>query len=476
MSTKTGTSTQSAPTTIVRVVIAKDTMTAMMAISKPPPGASEATMDDVKKAIERVGLVHGIDQEAIERALVKREWDTPVRIAEGTRPVKGKDATFEYTFEKERDNTPKEDDNGHIDYRSLSFIQNVKEGQVLIKKTPPTEGDDGTNVKGNPVKAAKGRDLPIQSGKNTKVSEDGLSLIATASGSIVLTRDGISVNDVTAIRGDIDMRVGNIDCAGSVTVDGQIKTGFHVNVGGNLDVRGSVEDCYIDCQGNIIIKGGCFGKGEGRIKAQGDIVLKFAEGQVIESESSVTVGGQLLNCHVTAKERIDVCGRKGFIIGGAIHAGKEIRASVAGSDTGTTTNLYVAYDAELMSEYEHITQEITRVQADIERVKKTLYSLYRLQTDGKLDDSKAAILKKLEEFQASVPEALKSLEETKASLEERMKEFDDAQIIIKDTIFPGVVVHFGPVYREFTDIQKSCKLTLEGNRVMVSAWNGDDSD
>jgi len=462
------TSTETTKASPVRVVIAKDSMAAMMAITKPPTGGAEATMDNVKEAIKRVGLVHGIDWDAIENALAKQEWDTPVKIAAGTKPVKGNDATFEYTFETARNNSPEEDEDGRIDYRSLNFIQNVEEGQVLVVKTPPTDGIDGTSVKGTPVKAAGGRDLPFQSGKNTKISEDGLSLIATASGSIVLTRDGLSVNDVTSIRGDVDMKVGNIDCAGSVTVDGKINAGFHVDVGGNLDVRGNVHDCFINCKGNIIIKGGCYGKGEGKITAKGDIVLKYAEGIVIESEGNVTVGGELLNCQVTAGDKVDVCGKKGIIVGGAVYAGKEIKASNVGSDAGTISDIYVAYDADMMREYKETTQETDRVNADLQRVKKTLYELYRLQGDGKLDSNREDILKKLEEFQASVPNALQKLDETKKRLEARMREFQDAQIIIEDTIYPGVVVHFGVIYREFTDLQQTCKLTLEGNRVMVS--------
>lgn len=473
MTTTPKTSNEVLKASTVRVVLAKDGMTAMMALSKPQRGESEAGLDEVKAAIDAAGIVHGVSWEDVDKALGEREWDTPIRIAVGTRAQKGNDATFEYSFETERDQAPEEDEDGRIDYRSLNFIQNVEKDQELVRKTPPTDGIDGTSVRGTPVKAAAGRDLPFQSGKNTLVSEDGLTLLATACGSIVLTRNGISVNDVTSIQGDVDMSVGNIDCAGSVTVGGEIKAGFHVDVGGNLDVRGNVQDSFINCRGNILIKGGCFGKGEGKIQAQGDIVIKYAEGLVIEAGNNLTVGGELLNCQVTAGEKVDVCGKKGTIVGGKVCAGKEIRVSVAGSEAGTTTELYVAYDAETEKEYRETIVEIERVNADLQRVKKTLYGLYRLQGDGKLQDSQQGVLNKLEEFQAGVPDALKALEKNKAQIEERMREFEDAHIIIKDTLHAGVVAHFGPIYREFTDSQKRCKLTLEGNRIMVSEWKED---
>ncbi|MEA2031753.1 MAG: FapA family protein [candidate division Zixibacteria bacterium] len=476
MSPSSENSTESVQSTAVRIKVAKDSMSAMMVIGKPPPESREPAMDDVKDAIERAGVIYGIDWDVVQKALDDKEWDTPVCIADGTKPVKGVNTVFEYTFETERNNAPEEDEDGHIDYRSLNFIQNVNEGDVLARKTPPTKGVDGTSVKGSPVKAPNGKEIPFLSGKGTKISEDELSLIAAASGSVVMTRNSLSVDEVTNIKGDVDMSVGNIDSVGSVSIKGDVKAGFQLKVGGNLDINGNVEDCNIDCGGNIIIKGGCFGKGDGNIKAKGDIVIKYAEGQVIVSGGNVTVGGELLNCNVTAFERVDVCGKKGTIVGGAVYAGKEIRVPFVGSDAGTVTNLYVGYDAELADEYNEINNQIERINVDSERVKKTLYQLYRLQTDGQLDSGKKKVLEKLEAFRSGVPEELKSLEAGKVELEERMGELKDAKIVVENTIYNGAFVHFGIVYRDFPDSVKSCKATLEGNQVMLSALEDDDTD
>jgi len=271
------------------------------------------------------------------------------------------------------------------------------------------------------------------------------------------------------IDGDVDFSVGNIDCNGSVRVKGNVQAGFKLNVGGNLEVGGNVQDCYINCRGNILVKGGCFGKGEGSIHADGDVVVKYAEGQRISSGNDVTVGGELLNCHVTAKERVWVKGKKGKIIGGRTNAGKEIRASVIGSEAGTPTTVTVAFDPVLMWEYNTV-YEIRRLETNQERVKQSIYELYMLYLDSKLPPAKVAELRKLEEFWSNLSQAMKTLHTHKAEIEEKLKQFKHAVIIAEDTMYDGVEAHFGIVYRQITKTRKQCKLTLEESRIIFSEY------
>lgn len=460
---------------LVRVVITRDNMAAMMALVNPEQLGHTITLDDIKEEIERIGVVHGLDWNAVQTALDSGQYETPTRIAVGTPARKGKDATFEYAFETDAQHSPIESDDGRIDYRSINFIQNVREGTVLVRKTPPTEGEDGCGVNGKIIPGSRGRDIPFKQGKNTKVSDDGLTLMASASGAVVFSRGAVSVNDVTSIQGDVDMAVGNLNCIGSVRVGGEIKAGFVLNVGGNLEVAGNVADCTINCEGNILIKGGCYGKGAGQIKADGDVVVKYAEGMTMVAGNDLVAGEELLNCRVTAKERVVVKSRKGKIIGGEINAGKEIRVPTAGNEAGTATVLRVGYDAELMREFRGTCSEIGRIEKDLARVKTTLVAMYKLQLNGTLDAQRQEALIKLEEFQASAPKELERLIEKRGMLDAKLKEVADAQIIVEDKLYHGVAAHFGTIYREFTESQQRCRITLENGRVILSEWRPEKS-
>ena len=454
----------------VKVVVTKDKMAAMMVICKPEKGQTPPEIDYIKSAIANAGVVNGINWEIVENALSSRKWDTPVKIAVGEKSTKGEDADFTYTFDTERNFTPKEDKEGRIDYRSLEFIRNIEKGKVLVTKTPPTDGIDGVNVLGEKITAPRGRDFPFLNGINTSVSEDGLSLVASTGGSIVFTRGNISVNEITTISGDVDMSVGNIDCSGTVKISGNVKAGFKLNIGGNLEIGGNIEDCDINCDGNILIKGGGFGSGQGKIKANGDVIIKYAEGLNITSENGNVISvGELLNCKVRAKENVVVKSQNGKIIGGIIIAGREISASIIGCDTGTKTRLYVGCDDEMLNNYKHTNEEIERIEGDIIRVKKALYELYRLKGDGLLDAEKENTLIKLKEFLEDAPNANNTLNRTKTEIETRMKDLEDASIIVNTTLYPGVEVHIGLVYREILSTFESCRLSIGAGKVALSA-------
>jgi uncharacterized protein (DUF342 family) len=448
-------------------------MAASMLLRAPQEGDAPLTVDEVLKAIEQESVVFGIDRAAVEKAVANDEFNTPIQVAVGRKPEAGSHAKFECHFDTAQVHTPKQDENGHFDYRDISFIQNAEEGQVLVTKVPPTQGKPGMSVRGREIKAIDGRDLPFKQGKNTKVSEDGLELLATANGAIQFRNGQVSVLDVIVIQGNVDHNVGNIDCRGSVRVAGHVKAGFNLKIDGDLEVNGNMEDCDVDVGGNIYVKGGFFGNGKGVMKAGGDITVKFAEGQNMVAGNEIQVGGEIMNCQVVAGERIWVKGHRGKIVGGNVSAGKEIRTAILGSGAGTVTCATVACDQQLMAAYYRIGKEQQRLRDDNQRIKEALYVLYRLQMDDKLPPEKQTTLTQLEALQKEIPLSLEDLENQKAEIEQAMSEVKDARIIVEDTLYPGVKACFGLVNRQIVNHQRRCKLTLEGNKILTSDFKGD---
>jgi hypothetical protein len=457
----------------VTTTISKDSMSASVLLRAPQEDEPGITSDEILEELDRAGVIFGIDRAAIQEAVENQRYNTPLKVASGRKPQKGVNASFVYHFDTSDTLKPKEDEDGHIDYKDINFIQNTEKGALLVTKVPATRGQPGMSVLGKEIKGPNGRDLQFKHGSNTEVSEDGLELHATASGAIQFQHGKVSVSDVITIKGDVDHNVGNIDCRGSVRVTGDVKAGFNMKLDGDLEVNGNVEDCNIDVGGHVYVKGGFFGEGAGVMRAGGDITVKFAEGQKMISDNVITVGGEIINCQVIAKERVMVKGRKGTIIGGEIGAGQEIRAAVVGSDAGTATHLTVAYDHKLMTKHNHITREMQRLADDEVRIKEALVSLYRLQMDRELNPKQKAAMAKLEQFKKDLPGNLASLQRQKEELEEEMKQYKDARIIVESIIYPGVKAQFGIVYRDINEEKERCKLTLDNNKVMISEFQGD---
>ncbi|MBK7140739.1 MAG: DUF342 domain-containing protein [bacterium] len=451
-----------------RVTISKDSMTALMVIYPPNEGEPPLTLEEITIDLGKAGVTFGIKTEMIETALANKTYNTPMIVAQGNAPIKGESSRFEYKFDPANNHSPNVDGRGHIDYKDIHFIQNAEANQVLATRTLPTDGVPGMTVTGKEVSGAAGRELPFRHGANTKVSDDGLSLLASVPGAIVYRHGEISVKDTMLISGDVDHNVGNLDCRGSLKVTGDIKAGFNITVDGDLEVNGNVEDSTVTVKGNIMVKGGFFGNGSGKMYADGNITLKFAEGQHLVCGGDLTIGGELINCQATARGSVVVKGKHGKIVGGETRAVKEVRASVLGSDAGTLTILRVAYNSELMQRHFEINKELTRLRTDSQRVKEALYGLYRLQMDGKLGADRLAALKKLEAFQQDFPANMEALEKQRVEVEAKLQELRDARVVAEELLFTGVKAYFGLIYREIVEDLRECKLLLEGHQIVMS--------
>jgi len=451
----------------VRIVISNDKLTASVSLASPEPHESPVPVEEVAAALSAAGVVYGVDPTAIERILANPEYGTPMIVASGDPVKKGSDAILEYLFETVHEIKPTVDEDGRIDYRDMNFIRNIEKGAVLIRKTPAIEGVPGKGVDGSVITAPRGRDFPFKHGENTKVSEDGLELVATASGAIVFQHGQVTVKDLAVISGDVDFNVGNVECLGSVRITGTVRSGFKVKAGGNIEIMGDVENGVIEAVGDVLVKGGCRGTEAGSITAGGDVIIKYAEGQKITAGNDVIVGGELINCQVSAKDNVWVKGRIGKIVGGEVRAGKQVKASVFGSDAGAVTVLRVACDDDLLKKYNHAEKEVDRLQADSERVKESLVVLYRLQMDGKLDAAREAALNKLENFQKGLPDAIKKLKQEKVEIAEKLKEFKDSSVVADKIMYPGVRVHFGIIYKDIDEEIRTRKFVMAGNQIVL---------
>lgn len=457
----------------VAVTISKNFMTASVLLRAPQDEDDAITVEEVMQELAHNDVVFGIDEDAITAAVTNCEYNTPIKVASGRMAERGADSSFIYHFDTSQDLKPKEDEDGLINYKDINFIQNAEKGAMLVTKVPPTPSKPGMTVRGKEIQGPDGRNIPFNNGINTEISDDELSLVATGAGAIQFQFGKVSVMDVITIKGDVDYTVGNLDCRGSVHVTGGVKAGFKLVIDGDLEVNGNVEDADIHVKGNIMIKGGCFGDREGIMEAGGDITVKFAESQRLVAGRNIMVGGEIVNCHVEAGDKVLVKGHRGKIIGGRVRARCEIRASVLGSEAGTATELQVAYDPELMGQYHQVVKEKLRIQEDGERVKEALYVLYRIQMEGKLPPEKQAALDKLELFQKELPQNLANLEKQKAEIEKSLADYHEATIICTGILYSGVKASFGIVYREIVERKERCKLGLEAGKVLISEYRGD---
>ncbi|MDL2248748.1 FapA family protein, partial [Tyzzerella sp. OttesenSCG-928-J15] len=234
------------------VSFSADKTEAYISFSEPRNAGSMLTPDKIKKIIEENNVVHGIDEELVNKIMQgPRVYDHLYTIAKGQKSVDGKNGEIEYLFNfSKKSLSPKMNADGTVDYRNLNLIEMVEKGQVVARAIPPTEGQRGINVFGKEIAANDGRPAPsFPKGKNVVVSGDGAELIAEATGQIVMVNGSVSISEILEIKGNVDNSTGNIDFNGSVVVNGSVIQGFRITCLGNIEVKGSVEGAEIECPG-----------------------------------------------------------------------------------------------------------------------------------------------------------------------------------------------------------------------------------
>lgn len=447
------------------VTVSPNKLTAEVRLSPPAENQPPVSADDIKTCLGEKNIIFGIDDDAIENLVADPVYDQKTVIARGIDPISGKDARLNFNFETVQTLSPKEDEDGRIDYKDINFVQRAEEGQVLVEKIPATKGTPGTDVFGKPVSALSGSDVRLPAGINTSVSDDGLTLLAAVEGSIVYANKHININKIHTIGGNVCIKTGNIEHNGSLIIRGMVESGFEVKARGDVEIFKNVADARVITQGNIMVKGGFSGNHNGLLQALGNIHCKYVDDQVVISGDTVEIGGEAYNSLITGRKRVIVKGSKGRIVGGKIMAGDEIRATCLGSDAGTRTELLVAYNPDLMRKYHGVIDELKRLEDNVERVKEGLYIFYRQQMDGELPPGKLAALKRLEEFNKDLPIRREELLGEKEELEAQIQKNKHARIIALQKVYPGVILHFGIVYREMTDELGPSYFQLSGGTV-----------
>ena len=206
--------------------------------------------EDVMETLQNKGVVFGIQEDAILKAVQDIAGEITVEMATGLPAVKSADASIMYNFQDEDwSETAK---NPYGDGKILS----VSVGEIVAIKRPPVQGEPGIDVTGEPILARIPKDVPILYKDGVELINEGTVAVATRSGKPVLEGYGkkyLSVRPVHIVEGDVNLQVGNIKFDGDVIVTGSVWDGFCIEAGGSIRVLGDVLHASLYANGDIVI-------------------------------------------------------------------------------------------------------------------------------------------------------------------------------------------------------------------------------
>ncbi len=457
---------------VLTVDVFEADMKAAMTATPPGPGGTDLTAEEIRTLLASNGVVHGIKEEVIQEFVDYPRYNDRVVVAEGSKPVNGRDARVAYNFSTDHTEVRLKEKNGRVDFRELDLVENVEAGQILARKMPAEPGQDGRTVLGRVLPAKAGKDTAIDVGKNVKLSEDGTTVLATINGQVLLVAGKINVEPVYTVEGDVNFKSGNILFLGTVLVKGNVEDGFSVKAAGNIEVMGSVGKAELDAEGDIIVHQGILGKNEGRVRAGLNLLAKFIEHARAEADGNVLVSDGIIHSFVDANRRIICQGKRAAVVGGRLRAAEDINAKILGSVAGTETILEVGLDPrrkEQLAGAFHRKGELERELEGLERNLNTLENLKRVQ--GELPEDKARSLDELNERRSTIFQELETLNAKIAEINAYLAGLKiNGKVSASDRVYPGVKIFIKNESLVVRNEFKKVTFCLEGKEVRMTKY------
>lgn len=312
-------------------------MLANMMMFPPQNGGRPVTMELVAEELKSMGIVSGIDEFDIRDMLDNHVYETSVCIARATPAKRGANGYIDFKFEKKRVLQPKHDEFGVANFRELDAIVPIRKGDIIAEITPPTEGEPGTNIFGEPIAPEPGKPAKPTVGKNSVLTVDGKYIVAACDGHVMYGVGCFNVEDTVTVRSDLDISIGNLSFFGDIHIKGNVMEGFSVKAGKNLRIDGTVFSSEIEAGGNVVIGAGLVNS---TLKAEGNVEVTFCQNSTITAKGDVTAK-EFTFSEVFCYGELKTKGPHGAIVGGKITAMRDVVAAVIGSEKYTRTEINI---------------------------------------------------------------------------------------------------------------------------------------
>ena len=423
------------------VRIAEDKTEAWLYLCAPEDDSTSYEKSEIMRYLQLNNVVAGINESHIAAMCKKRIYEREVKIATSEKGIPGHDGRYEFFFNTEKPR-PEIRKDGSVDYRSMSLLQNVDEGQLLAVYHPAEQGTTGRDVTGAIEKATIYKELRPLTGKGITNQDDPNEYYAAKSGKVEY--DGankLSVEEVYEIQGGCDLTNNAlVDFNGDIVIHGNVEAGVVINAGKSLTVDGVVESASITAGGMVCLKRGMQGGGKGSITAGGDIFTEFLEYTKVDAGGSIQ-SNVILNSKVSAGDTITLTGKKGLIAGGNVHAMMGINCMNAGNMSELKTNLHVGVMPEMMEKRIAVNEEYSKLSEELDDVVASMAKILRVrQQTGELSEQLQVHLVNLRNKKNEVTSKCNEAKKRAEKYETMVLQAREAKIRVSGNIYKGVMI------------------------------------
>ncbi len=447
--------------------ISDDRMSVIARFYPPSPGAGQMTAEEIKNDLRYNDITAEADQSVIDDFFGSRRYCTDYVIARGEDVKDGKDAYVEYKFDTDPIARPHANEDGSVDFHALNSVRACKAGQVIAILHHEEAGEPGKDVFGDFIRPKDVKKATLKHNKDCTLSEDGI-LTANVDGHVNLIDGVVFVSSVLELE-NVDVSTGDINYEGNLLVNGNITSGYKVNVTGDIEVKGVIEAADVTAGGQITIAKGINGMEKGVVKAGHSVIAKYINSATVDSQGMIQTE-LILNSHVSAKDMIRVQGRKGFITGGYARAGNCVEARTIGSDMGADTTIEVGIDPALKARYAQLMKENETIRASLARTEPVLKAtIDRLKKGEKLPMDHLA---KMKELNTVIEQQKKTQQKNLEELANIELSFDDetvAEVVVMSIAYAGTRIVVSDTSLVLKKDYQYCRFRRDGADVRMFA-------
>ncbi len=419
----------------IHVFVSQDEMEACVELKKDKD--IEVTEADILNRLKVRGITHGILEEEIKEMVAKKKYGKTIVVAKGTPAEHGEEGYYEFFFDVAPDRSPKLMKDGSADFTQIHWCELVKEGQKIAFYHEPGEGKDGRTVTNREIKAKRGKEKTMLSGKGFKLLPDNKTYVSAMDGKIELIGDHkIEISRVCILE-DVNMTTGHIQFDGTVVVLGNVERGASIYATEDIVVHGYVEAANLRADGNICLHQGVNGGGYGRVEAKGSITGQFFESVSVMAQGEIH-GHSCLNCEINCDSIVTIHGKKGLLAGGYTRAAQGIVAHTVGNKAGLMTILNAGIDQKSMNDMWALEGNIKNVEKEL-TILRNSYRDFQRKYAPEVRNGMEMYLK-IENAIYTKELQMKDLVMVREHLDQTMKEMTNAKVVIGGTLYEGVQI------------------------------------
>jgi uncharacterized protein len=322
------------------MVLAESPLEARLTLVPARAGGSAVTPAQVLKKLKGMGIVHGVQEDAIkaacELASSRRETVYRLPVAVGQSAEDGEDGSVSFAvkaFDKRMLIDPESSFFGDL----AALVEDVKAGTLVARLTPGTPGRPGIDIRGKTSPAAAGRALNLAVGEGLQLQADGRELYALGRGSLVVGDESLDLVPFHVIEGQVSVGQ-DIAFDGNVLVTGHVTGPVRIQARDIL-IAGNTEAASLSASGDVWIGGMIEGKAT--VEAEGRVFVRSITDATVRAVRDVYVAESIVESRVASSGRVVVRPGRGRIEGGEVSAFRGIVTHSVGSSFGLATSVRV---------------------------------------------------------------------------------------------------------------------------------------